>query len=120
MFHSVISHNSTGTTASERIEKLLAGAAADEVVKKLDDTYKFFSHTFVEGKFVELSLFAIFVSAINHSDLLGLVFLLINIWVFRNTNDRRKCRRQWLKIAGFFLVSVFAQYIASERKRARL
>jgi len=99
-------------TASEREEDIQNKEHAEKTVKKLDEQFQFISTTLVEGKFLEISVMAIFISAVNHCDMLGLFYLLINIWILCNLTDRSKCRHHWLKISGFYLISVFGQYWA--------
>ena len=84
----------------------------NETVKKLDEQFHFIAHALIEGKFVELSLLSIFLSATNHSDLVGLAYLVIDIWILTNLRNREKLAKVWLKISTFFLLCVFGQYYA--------
>ncbi|GMH59489.1 hypothetical protein TrLO_g7100 [Triparma laevis f. longispina] len=78
--------------------------------ESVNSHFAFISRTFLQGRTLEIAILFMFIAALNHSDLLGLVYFGCAVYCF--LSSRQQCKLRWIPISCIFLVGLFAQYFA--------
>ena len=92
------------------VPSLLRRRSSVKRTDSMNSHFKFISRTFLQGRTVEISMLCMFVAALNHSDMLGLVYL--GCAVYCCVSTRQQCKSRWILISSIFLIGLFAQYFA--------